>query len=153
MNESNDGAGNTAVGRDIRYTSVESDPSLHCFCKLSLSWELGSSLWTSEHASYKKNWCSQGDCTSLSTLNKKLLSTFNFVPKINEFLSKISPISHTFVKHKRYWPFNIRQSFYVKRDENVFRSFLKFISHLKIFFVIRVSNCCSASLLLVYLTA
>ena len=27
----------------------------------------------------------------LSNLKKKFLSTFNFVPKLNEFLSKISP--------------------------------------------------------------
>ena len=47
----------------------------------------------------KKNECSQRNCTSLSTLNKTFLSTFNFAPKINEFLSKIPPISHTFVKH------------------------------------------------------
>ena len=33
---------------------LESDPRLHCFCKLSLSWELDSSLWSSEHADYKE---------------------------------------------------------------------------------------------------
>ena len=36
----------------------------------------------------KKNECFQGNCTSLSTLNKKFSSTFSFVPKMNEFLSK-----------------------------------------------------------------
>ena len=41
----------------------------------------------------KKNGCSQGNFTSLSTFNKMFLSTFNFIPKINGFLSKISPIS------------------------------------------------------------
>ena len=49
----------------------------------------------------KKNGCSQGNFTSLSTFNKMFLSTFNFIPKINGFLSKISPIFH-FTKHKRY---------------------------------------------------
>ena len=39
----------------------------------------------------KKNGCSHGNCTSLSTLNKKFLSTFNIVPEMNEFLSKIPP--------------------------------------------------------------
>ena len=51
----------------------------------------------------KKNGCSQGICTSLSTLNHKFLSTFTFVPKINDFLSKIPPISHTF--HSVHSPF------------------------------------------------
>ena len=50
----------------------------------------------------EKNECCQGNCTSLQTLNKKFLSTFNFVPKVNEFLSKLSPIKHSFVKHKRH---------------------------------------------------
>ena len=58
----------------------------------------------------RKNRCSHINFTSLSTLNKKFLSTFNFAVKINEFLSKIPPISHTFVEHKRCWRFNITQS-------------------------------------------
>ena len=80
-----------------------------------LSRELGSSLWSSEHASCKEKQCSQGNRTSLSTLNKTFLSIFNFVPKMNKFLSKILPILHTFVKHKRYWTFNITQSLCVRR--------------------------------------
>ena len=35
-------------------TFLEFDPRLHCFCKLSLSWELDSSLWSSDHAGYKE---------------------------------------------------------------------------------------------------
>ena len=63
----------------------------------------------------KNNECSQENCTSLSTLNKTFWSTFKFVPKINEFLSNFPPISHTFVKHKQYWTFNITQSLCVRR--------------------------------------
>ena len=37
----------------------------------------------------KKNERSQGNCTSLSILNKKFLNTFNCVPKTNKSLSKI----------------------------------------------------------------
>ena len=33
-----------------------------------------------------KSGCSHGNYYSLSTINKKFLSTFNFVPEINEFL-------------------------------------------------------------------
>ena len=43
----------------------------------------------------KKNRCPQGNCASLSTLNKKTLGTFIFFLKINEYLSKFSPISVT----------------------------------------------------------
>ena len=73
---------------------LESDPRLHCFCKLSLSWELGSSLWSSEHAGNKKIGCSQRNCAFLSTLNKNFFSTFNFVSKINQFFWLIFNLSH-----------------------------------------------------------
>ena len=43
----------------------------------------------------KKNGCFQGNCTSLSTLNKNFRSTFNFVPKINESLPKTLPFHTT----------------------------------------------------------
>ena len=56
----------------------------------------------------------QGNCTFYLTLNKKFLSRFNFVPTINEVLSKTPSISGTFVK-ERYWTFNIAQSFCVRR--------------------------------------
>ena len=75
-------------GTPLLTAFLESDPRLHCFCKLSLPWELGSSLWSSEHAGYKDELVSQGNCTSLSTLNKTFLSTFKFVSKISKFLSK-----------------------------------------------------------------
>ena len=48
------------------------------------------------------------------------------VPKVNQFLSKIPPISHTFVK--QYWTFNITQSLGMRRK---FLTFLKLNSHLK----------------------
>ena len=42
----------------------------------------------------KKNGFSQEICTSLSIFNKKFLSTFDFVSKINKFLLKSLPF-HT----------------------------------------------------------
>ena len=89
----------------------------------------------------KKNGCSQGNCTSLSALNKKFLGTFKFVSKINEFSSKIPPIPHNF------------HAVFMCEAKMYFRSFLKPNSYLKIFCVILVSNCCSASLPSVYLAA
>ena len=52
--------------------------------------------------STKKNGCSQGNCSSISTLSKRFLSALNFNSKINTFLSKVPPISYTLVKHKQY---------------------------------------------------
>ena len=78
----------------------------------------------------RKNICSQGKGTSLSTLNEKSLSTFNFDPKVNEFLSKIPPISYTFVKHKQNWISNITQSLGVRQKS---QCFWKLHSHLNIF--------------------
>ena len=97
--------GNTAIGRDTWYASWvlflnEKSIHSHLGCTAfvnsaypenwALLYEVLSMLAT------KKDGCSQGNCTSLSTLNKKLLSTFNFVPKIN-YLSLKIPISHTFI--------------------------------------------------------
>ena len=128
---------------------LESDPRLHYFCKPSLSRESGSFLWNSEHAGYKEERDLSRKMYFSINPQQKVLSSFNFVPKAKEFLSKILPISRTFVKQKRYWTFNITQSLGKRRK---FRSFLKLNLHLKIFWVIRVSNCCSASLPSVYLT-
>ena len=75
----------------------------------------------------KKNACSRGKCTSL--------------------FKNPSHFIH-FCKHKLCRIFNITQSLGLRRN---FLSFLKLTSHLKILLVIRVSNCCSASLSLVYL--
>ena len=76
-----------------------------------------------------------------------------FVPRINDFFfSKISPISHTcftYVKHKQYWI--VKLCIFVCEAKMYFWSFLKLNLHLKIFFVVHVSNCCSASLPLVYI--
>ena len=95
----------------------------------------------------KKNACFERKWFSLLTPNKKM-STFNFVSKVKEFLPKIPPISHTFLKHKQHWTFIIRQSFGVRQK---LRSFLKLDSNLKIFLVVCIFNCCSASLPSVYL--
>ena len=50
----------------------------------------------------KKMKSSQGKMYFFFNLNKKFLSTFDSVPKVNEFLSNILSISHTLLKHKRY---------------------------------------------------
>ena len=60
--------------------------------------------------------------------------TFNFIPKINQFLSKIPPISHTFLLHERYRTFNM--TVFMCEAKMYFQSFLKINSHLKIFLVI-----------------
>ena len=98
----------------------------------------------------KKNGCSQGNCTSLSTLNKKILSTFNFVPKLNGFLPKILPVPHNFVKHTQSEDLISRN--FTRETKIYFWSFSKLNSLLKTFFVISASNCSSASLPSVYLT-
>ena len=126
---------------------LESDPRLHWFCKLSLFWELTLLYEALSILATKKNACFERKWVSLLTPNKKM-STFNFVSKVKEFLPKIPPISHTFLKHKQHWTFIIRQSFGVRQK---LRSFLKLDSNLKIFLVVCIFNCCSASLPSVYL--
>ena len=66
---------------------LESDPRLHCFCKVSLAYPENKALLDEALSmlATKKNASSQGKYTSLSTLNKTFLSTFNFVPKVKEF--------------------------------------------------------------------
>ena len=91
--------GNTAVGRDIWYASAD------CFSWIILT--LGNNAFA--NSGYPENWallyealsmlatkknrCSQGNCTLLSTLNKKFLSVFNFIPKMS-FYQKSLPF-HT----------------------------------------------------------
>ena len=121
-NRSNREVGNTAVGRYIWYIWYIS----LLFLNLTLGWNTCGNLAYPENWAFlyetltmlatKKNVCSLGNCTSLSSLNKKLLSKFNFVPKIDELLLKIYPISHNLVKHKQYWMFNITQSLCVRRN-------------------------------------
>ena len=121
----NCGGGNTAVGRDIWYVYVD------CFSWIWPKAALRTGLFSLKISAC---WLQR----RRGVLNKKL-STFNFVPKRDSFLSKIPPISLIFVKHKRYWTFNITQSLCLRQK--------------CIFFVIHVSKCCSASLPSVYLTA
>ena len=61
-------------GTHLLTAFLESDPRLHCFRKLSLSWELGSSLWKSEHACYEEEW----------VLSRKLYFSFNPQQKVLE---------------------------------------------------------------------
>ena len=76
---------------------LKSDPRLHCFRKLSLPWELGSSLWSSEYAGYKDEQVFSRKVYFSFKPQKKLLSTLTSVHKIKFFLSKITPVSHNFV--------------------------------------------------------
>ena len=122
-NKSNRRVGNTAVGRGIWYASVDffSDSRLTAFANSAYpeNWNLLFEALSMPDT--KMNWCSQGNCTSHSTLSKTFLSAYNFVSKINKFLSKIPLTLHTFVKHKGYWILNITQSLGVRH----FWSFLE----------------------------
>ena len=51
-----------------------SDPRQQCFCKLRLSWELGSFIWSSEHVGYKEE----------QVFSRKLYSSFNPQQKVLE---------------------------------------------------------------------
>ena len=95
---------------------LESDPKLHCFCKLSLSWELGSSLWSSEHAGYKEERVFSRKMHFSFNPQQEALDHILFFPEVNEFLSKTPPISRTFLKHKWCWTFNIVQCLGVRQN-------------------------------------